>query len=227
MNSKNSRLLLRTLKEDGIEEIYRRTAPSSAPVSKQSNPVAQEPSSLTELRGRVLPCTLCKELAKTRHSVVFGSGNPHAALMFVGEAPGADEDQQGLPFVGAAGQLLTKIIESIGIKREEVYIANVLKCRPPGNRKPAPQEIHNCAPYLEEQIRIVSPKIICALGTFPAQTLLKTDKPISKLRGPFYDSHGSKLICTFHPAYLLRNPAEKRAVWEDMKKIKKELESLT
>lgn len=222
MSSNKARILLRTLKEDGIQEIYRnpaRPAQSSAKIDPPSG-------EWEKLRAQALGCTRCTELYPTRTNVVFGSGNTKAQLMFVGEAPGADEDAQGLPFVGAAGQLLTKIIESIGLNREEVYIANVLKCRPPSNRKPAPQEIHNCQPYLEEQIRMVSPRIICALGTFAAQTLLKTEKSISQIRGKFFDSHGAKLIPTFHPAYLLRNPGDKRLVWEDMKKIKKELESL-
>lgn len=204
-----SRILLRALKEDGIEEIYR------------NDDRAQE---LLKLREVVLPCTLCKDLARTRKSVVFGSGNSHAKLMFVGEAPGADEDLQGLPFVGAAGQLLTKIIESIGLKREEVFIANVLKCRPPGNRTPKPEEIQNCEPYLRKQIEIIAPQIICALGTFAAQTLLKTTTPISQLRGRFYDLNDAKLICTYHPAHLLYHPSDKRLVWEDMKKIRKVLQ---
>lgn len=143
--------------------------------------------------------------------------------MFVGEAPGYDEDQQGLPFVGAAGQLLTKIIESIGLTREQVFIANTLKCRPPGNRQPQPQEIENCWPFLEKQIQLIKPEILCALGNFAAQTLLKSSSTISKLRGKFHDYNGIKMMCTFHPAYLLRNPEEKRKVWEDMKMIHAEL----
>ncbi len=144
--------------------------------------------------------------------------------MFVGEAPGHEEDLQGLPFVGAAGQLLTKIIESIGLTREDVFIANVLKCRPPGNRQPKPEEIINCEPYLRKQIELIGPRVICALGTFAAQALLRKGESISKLRGNFFDfAPGIKLIPTFHPAYLLRNPADKRLVWEDMKKIRREL----
>ncbi len=179
----------------------------------------------TELKRVVLKCTKCSELASKRKTVVFGAGNFKAQLVFVGEAPGHDEDLQGLPFVGMAGQLLTKIIKSIGLKREDVFICNVLKCRPPGNRNPLPQEIFNCEPYLIEQIRFIRPKIICALGTFAAQTLLKTDQRISSLRGKFHHYQGSKLLCTFHPAYLLRNPEEKRKVWEDMKMIRAELTS--
>ena len=180
-------------------------------------------SHLTQL---VHNCTKCNELVARRKNVVFGSGNPNAKLVFVGEAPGQDEDLQGLPFVGKAGQLLTKIIESIGQSRNSVFICNVLKCRPPGNRNPLPQEIFNCEPYLIDQINLIKPKIICALGTFAAQTLLKTERNISSLRGKFFEYQGSKLLCTFHPAYLLRNPEEKRKVWEDMKMIRSELERL-
>jgi DNA polymerase len=152
---------------------------------------------------------------------VFGVGNPAADLMFVGEAPGADEDIQGEPFVGRAGQLLTKIIEAIGLSRSDVYIANVLKCRPPGNRNPAPEEVSTCQPFLFRQIDIVRPRVIVALGTFAAHTLLGTDAPISRLRGRVHDFRGgSKLIPTFHPAFLLRSPDRKRDVWEDMKKVR-------
>ncbi len=181
-------------------------------------------SDLSDLKKVVHDCVKCSELAAKRKNVVFGYGNPKAQLVFVGEAPGQDEDIQGLPFVGKAGQLLTKIIESIGQSRESVFICNVLKCRPPGNRNPLPQEISNCEPYLIDQINLIRPTIICALGTFAAQTLLKTENKISSLRGKFYDYHGSKLLCTFHPAYLLRNPEEKRKVWEDMKMIRAELD---
>jgi DNA polymerase len=167
-------------------------------------------------------CQACA-LAQTRTRLVFGAGNPKAELMFVGEAPGYDEDQQGMPFVGAAGQLLTKIIEAMKLKREDVYIANCLKCRPPQNRNPLPGEIAACHPILSEQIRIIEPKIICALGKFAAQTLLKSEEPISRLRGRFFDFGRAKLIATFHPAYLLRNPSDKRLVWEDMQKIMVEL----
>lgn len=178
---------------------------------------------LLSLRDEVIRCTKCTELSTTRRSVVFGSGNAQAELVFVGEAPGYDEDIQGLPFVGRAGQLLTKIIESIGLNRQNVFICNVLKCRPPRNRNPLPNEIANCEPYLFKQLEMIQPKIICALGTFAAQTLLKTNSPISSLRGKFYEFRGAKLICTFHPAYLLRNPEDKRKVWEDMKMIRTEL----
>src|SRR6266568_2589386 len=165
-------------------------------------------------------CSRCKLHTLGRRQVVFGVGNPDADLMFVGEAPGADEDIQGVPFVGRAGQLLTKIIEAIGLKREDVYIANVIKCRPPQNRNPEPDEVDTCEPFLFRQIDVVKPKVIVALGKFAAQTLLRTEDPISKLRGRVYDYRGSKLIPTFHPAYLLRNPSSKREVWEDMKIVR-------
>lgn len=169
----------------------------------------------------------CCQLCRSRTNLVFGSGNPNAELVFVGEAPGRDEDLKGEPFVGKAGQLLTKIIESIGLKRSDVYICNILKCRPPENRNPYPAEILACEEYLVKQLDIIKPRIICALGKFAAQTLLKSETPISTLRGKFYDYHGVKIIPTFHPAYLLRNPQDKRLVWEDMKKIKKELKKGT
>jgi len=186
--------------------------------------VAATAETLEAIRSDLGDCTRCK-LAPLRKNIVFGSGNPHAALMFVGEAPGADEDEQGLPFVGRAGQLLTKIIEAIEMKREDVYICNILKCRPPGNRNPELDEIASCQPFLFRQIQSVRPKVICALGTFGAQTLLQTREPISKLRGSFIEFRGVKLMATFHPAYLLRNPNEKRKVWEDMQKIRDYLRS--
>jgi uracil-DNA glycosylase len=149
--------------------------------------------------------------------VVFGVGNPDADLMFVGEAPGADEDLQGIPFVGRAGQLLTKMIEAINLRREDVYIANVIKCRPPGNRNPEPDEIAQCEPFLFQQIAAIKPKVIVALGSFAAKTLLRTDESISRLRGRIYDFQGAKLIPTFHPSFLLRSPDRKRDAWEDLK----------
>jgi len=155
-----------------------------------------------------------------RKQVVFGVGDPHAQLMFVGEGPGADEDVQGEPFVGKAGQLLTKIIEAIELRRDQVYIANVIKCRPPGNRNPEPDEVEQCEPFLFRQIDAIKPKVIVALGKFAAQSLLRTSEPITRLRGRQYNYRGSVLIPTFHPAYLLRNPSSKRDVWEDMKKVR-------
>ena len=155
-----------------------------------------------------------------RRQVVFGVGNPDADLMFVGEAPGADEDIQGIPFVGRAGQLLTKMIQAIHLERDQVYIANVIKCRPPDNRNPEPDEIETCQPFLFRQIAAVRPKVIVALGSFAAKTLLKTQDSISRLRGRVYDFQGAKLIPTFHPSYLLRSPQFKREAWEDLKKAR-------
>jgi len=176
---------------------------------------------LEEVRSDIGDCTRCKLHQLGRRQIVFGVGNPAAQLMFVGEAPGADEDLQGVPFVGRAGQLLTRIIEAIGLKREEVYIANVIKCRPPQNRNPEPDEVATCEPFLFRQVDIIKPRMIVALGTFAARTLLGTTDPISRLRGRVYEYRGAKLVPTFHPAYLLRNPASKRDVWEDMKLVRR------
>jgi uracil-DNA glycosylase len=165
-------------------------------------------------------CTRCKLCTLGRSQIVFGVGNPKARLMFVGEAPGEDEDKKGEPFVGRAGQLLTKIIEAIGLSREQVYIANVIKCRPPNNRNPEPDEVESCEPFLFRQIDVIQPKVIVPLGKFAAQSLLRTTDPITRLRGRQFDYRGTVLIPTFHPAYLLRNPSAKREVWEDMKKVR-------
>ena len=165
-------------------------------------------------------CSRCKLHTLGRTQVVFGVGNPDADLMFVGEAPGADEDLQGEPFVGRAGQLLTKIIEAIELKRQDVYIANVIKCRPPGNRNPEPDEVEQCEPYLFRQIDTVKPKVIVALGKFAAQCLLRTSDPITRIRGREFKYRDAVLIPTYHPAYLLRTPSAKREVWEDMKRVR-------
>ncbi len=180
---------------------------------------------LEELRQEMLVCHKCP-LSKSRTNLVFGVGSPMADLMFVGEAPGRDEDLQGEPFVGRAGQLLNKIIKAIGMDRSDVYIANVLKCRPPGNRNPLPEEIVLCMPYLIKQIEIIKPKVLCALGTFAAQTLLNTKAPVGTLRGKFHEYKGIPFMVTFHPAYLLRNPNDKAKVWEDMKKVRDRLHEL-
>jgi DNA polymerase len=186
-----------------------------------------EPSlALTQVRQALGECTRCK-LHKGRKTIVFGVGNPQAWLLFVGEAPGADEDQQGEPFVGKAGQLLTRIIEAMKLTREQVYICNIVKCRPPANRNPEPDEIAACEPFLLAQLQAIRPKLICVLGTVAAQTLLRTKEPISKLRGQFYDYHGIPVLPTFHPAYLLRNPLEKKTVWEDMKLLQRAYEKLS
>lgn len=175
---------------------------------------------LTAIREDIGDCTRCKLCKAGRHHIVFGVGNPRAELMFVGEAPGKDEDLQGIPFVGRAGQKLTQIIEAIGLKREDVYIANVIKCRPPENRNPEPDEVDSCEPFLFRQVDAIKPKVIVALGTFAARSLLKTADPISRLRGRVYDYRGVLLVPTFHPAFLLRNPGCRREVWEDMKKVR-------
>jgi uracil-DNA glycosylase len=190
---------------------------------KETLPASQE--TLESIRNDLGDCRRCK-LAGSRTNIVFGFGNSRAELMFVGEAPGADEDEQGLPFVGRAGQLLTKIIEAIEMSRQDVYICNILKCRPPGNRNPETDEIATCEPFLFRQIAAVKPKVICTLGTFGSQTLLRTTEPISKLRGRLLDYRGIKLMATFHPAYLLRNPNEKRKVWEDVQTVRDYLRSL-
>ncbi len=187
---------------------------------------------LAAMRGPVLACTKCPHLVASRTQVVFGVGNPEAELMFVGEAPGEDEDRQGEPFVGKAGQLLTKIIETMGFPREEVYIANVLKCRPdmapgmPGNRKPKPEEMQVCLPYLREQIDIIRPRLIVALGGTAMEGLIGATEPMARLRGRWHDFHGTPLMATYHPAYLLRNQAlsEKRKVWEDMLMVLEKLD---
>jgi DNA polymerase len=177
---------------------------------------------LNELKEHIGDCNRCR-LSEERNNVVFGVGNPEADLMFVGEGPGSEEDKQGKPFVGRAGKLLDKIIEAMGLKREDVFIANVVKCRPPKNRNPEPDEIATCIPFLEKQIEIIDPKIIVCLGTFAAQTLLATDEKISKLRGQLFEHKERKVIPTYHPAFLLRNPSMKRPVWEDMQKVMKHL----
>jgi uracil-DNA glycosylase family 4 len=179
------------------------------------------PVTLDTIRRELGECTRCR-LHEGRNHVVFGEGNPHAALVFVGEGPGREEDLQGKPFVGRAGELLTRIIEAIELTRDEVYIANIVKCRPPNNRDPKPDEIQTCLPFLLKQLEAIKPRIICCLGTFAAQTLLGSEERISALRGRFHAYHGAKLMPTYHPAFLLRNPQFKRDVWEDMKMIRDE-----
>jgi uracil-DNA glycosylase len=199
-------------------------APSAGPAEASvAQPVAVFSSAaeaLEALRIEIGPqCTRCKLHTLGRQQVVFGVGSPTAQLMFVGEAPGADEDIKGEPFVGRAGQLLTKIIEAIGLRRDEVYIANVIKCRPPSNRNPEPDEVECCEPFLFRQIDAIRPKVIVALGKFAAQSLLRTNEPITRIRGREFPYRNAVLIPTFHPAYLLRNPSAKREVWEDMKRV--------
>ena len=206
--------------------------PTPQPMKSDPSPATIVPlltsstAALAAIKADIGPdCSRCKLHTLGRRQVVFGVGNPDADLMFVGEAPGADEDIQGIPFVGRAGQLLTKIIEAIGLSRDDVYIANVIKCRPPENRNPEQDEVETCEPFLFQQIDIIKPKVIVALGTFAARALLRTLDPISRLRGRVYEYRGAKLIPTFHPAYLLRNPASKREVWEDMKRVRALLQS--
>jgi uracil-DNA glycosylase family 4 len=218
MNSKEIAAQLQFFRDIGVDTLE--TSPLERGRRVEDTPA--EGPSLDIIRAEIGDCQRCK-LARTRTNIVFGSGSPHAELVFVGEAPGYDEDQQGLPFVGRAGQLLTKIIESINLKREDVYICNVLKCRPPDNRNPEPDEVASCNPFLRKQLVTIRPKIVCCLGTFAAQTVLQTAAPISKLRGKFFDMDGIRVIATFHPAYLLRSPEKKREVWEDMKQIRAEL----
>jgi uracil-DNA glycosylase family 4 len=227
---------LRFLTEIGVTGISRdkawraraleESAPSGVPVPEvPSSAVPQLPGSspvpdLPGIRADLGDCTRCKLHRLGRRQIVFGAGNPHAALMFAGEAPGRDEDIKGIPFVGRAGQLLTKMIEAIGLTRDDVYIANIIKCRPPENRNPEPVEVAACEPFLFRQVETIKPKVIVALGTFAAQALLKTTDPISRLRGRVFSYGGARLIPTFHPAYLLRSPERKREAWEDLKLAK-------
>ncbi len=185
--------------------------------SSQAMPV-RENETLEQIREDLGDCHRCR-LAGGRHTIVFGRGNPHAELVFVGEGPGADEDAQGLPFVGRAGQLLNRMIQFVGMKREEVYICNVVKCRPPGNRTPLPDEIEMCSPFLLRQIRAIRPRLVCCLGAPAVKTLLGIKEGITKIRGRFYDFQGTKALPTFHPAYILRNPREEKILREDFQKI--------
>ncbi len=198
------------------ERLPTTTAPASGETDDR---VAQ----LAALSREVAGCTHCAELARCRTQTVFGVGNPYTELCFVGEAPGADEDAQGEPFVGAAGQLLTRIIEAMGLNRNDIYICNVLKCRPPGNRTPAPDEVANCRGYLERQLALIRPRFICALGAVAARTLLDSTLSIGRLRGRFQEFRGIPVLCTYHPAYLLRNPEAKKDVWDDIQILMREM----
>ncbi|MEO8349967.1 MAG: uracil-DNA glycosylase [Acidobacteriota bacterium] len=195
----------------GVGEIFLSPAASAVAAGSMADQAALEKF----LDG----CTRCK-LSGSRQRIVFGSGNPNADLMFVGEAPGREEDEQGVPFVGAAGQLLSKIIEAMGLKREDVFIVNTVLCRPPNNRNPEPDEVASCRPFLREQIRLVTPRVIVTLGTFAAHAILETDEPISRLRGRWQAAHGARVMPTFHPAYLLRSPQHKKDVWGDMQNVR-------
>jgi len=217
----------------GVEEVEPQRSPmagrrgrggerSASPLAEIRAPEAPPAEALALIRDDIGDCTRCG-LCRQRTHVVFGVGNPEARLMFIGEGPGADEDRKGEPFVGRAGQLLTKIIESMGMERHEVYIANVVKCRPPENRTPLPDEIATCSPFLFQQIKAIRPRVIVCLGTPATQTVLGTRDTITRLRGTFLEIDGIRVMPTFHPAYLLRNPAAKREVWDDMKKVMAEL----
>ncbi|MGO9063809.1 MAG: uracil-DNA glycosylase [Myxococcaceae bacterium] len=215
-------------REDNGAELmgmHRRAAPPLAdaalrPVALQPTPATTLVSrpTLEDIRADLGDCRRCK-LCTHRKQIVFGTGHPRARLVFVGEGPGAEEDVQGLPFVGPAGQLLTKMIAAMGLKREDVYICNVVKCRPPANRNPEPDEIAACEPFLRAQLHSIGPQVVVALGKFAAQTLLQESTPITRLRGQWRSYQGMKLMPTFHPAYLLRNPAEKKPCWEDLKAV--------
>jgi len=207
------------------------TGPAAAPVSPKivSLPLAAGPSlfeavdkiaddTLLKVREDLGECTRCK-LHSTRHKIVFGDGSPKAQLVFVGEGPGADEDAQGLPFVGRAGKLLTQMIEAMGLQRKDVYICNVVKCRPPENRQPEEDEVSACSPFLFRQIDVIAPKVIVCLGAVAAKTLLQTNRGISQFRGEWLEFRGRKLLATYHPAYLLRNPPAKSEVWKDLQKV--------
>jgi len=218
---------LESLERSGVSQLAKGSAP--APPADEHEPAPEvatdgqandtAASSLAVLQGEVAACTRCEELATTRTQTVFGVGNPAARLCFLGEAPGADEDRQGEPFVGRAGKLLTKIIEACQLSRDEVYILNVLKCRPPGNRNPSPTEAGNCRGFLNRQLELISPEFICCLGTVAAQSLLDVTDTIGSMRGRFHEYRGIRVVCTYHPAYLLRNPPAKKQVWEDMKML--------
>ncbi len=209
-------------------------APVAVPAPSKSKPApkVEAPSvivpgeTLDEVRRELGECTRCK-LCNGRSQIVFGSGNPRAELVFVGEGPGEEEDKQGIPFVGAAGQLLTKMIEAMKFNRDTVYICNVVKCRPPGNRNPEPEEIQSCEPFLRAQLRVIKPKVIVALGKFAAQTLLREDTAITRLRGQWRKYEGIDLMPTFHPAYLLRSPDEKKKAWMDLQEVMKRLGTTT
>ena len=220
-----------TLPKPSAKPALPKSAPAVTPVIPRSTslPVIAGPSlfesmekvagdSLLKTREDLGECTRCK-LHSTRHKIVFGDGNPKAELVFVGEGPGADEDAQGLPFVGRAGKLLTQMIEAMGLQRQDVYICNVVKCRPPENRQPEEDEVKSCSPFLMRQIDVIAPKVIVCLGATAAKTLLQTNRGISQFRGEWLEFRGRKLLATYHPAYLLRNPPAKSEVWKDLQKV--------
>jgi len=202
----------------------REESPKESNVPPRKNvPFSKRAEALSVLQQEVATCTKCPELVAERTQTVFGVGNPRTRLCFFGEAPGADEDREGEPFVGRCGQLLTKIIEACTLSRKEIYILNTVKCRPPSNRNPSTDEVANCRPYFERQLEIIQPEFICCLGAVAAQTLLETTEAIGRLRGKFHDYRGAKVLATYHPAYLLRNPPAKRHVWDDMQILMREM----
>lgn len=223
-----TRAVLSELKSLGVDEIYALPTTENLPLCREQAEAVQiercecREESLEEIRQDLGDCQRCK-LAKGRNKIVFGSGNPHARVVFVGEGPGREEDEQGVPFVGEAGRLLERILFAMGLERDQVYICNVIKCRPPQNRNPGEDEICACEPFLKRQLATIKPQVIVALGKFAAQTLLQQQTPISHLRGSWSAYQEIPLMPTFHPAYLLRNPAGKRDVWEDMKSVMKRM----
>jgi len=213
---------LRQQVELGFDEVYTQVKTKKPTAKKEDGPV---PTGLSDFYHEIKNCKKC-HLYRTRTNFVFGVGNPEANLMLIGEAPGKEEDLQGEPFVGAAGKLLDRMLAAINFKREDVFIANILKCRPPENRDPRPDEIETCKPYLLEQIKLIQPKIICALGRISAQVLLQTKSALGQLRGEFHDFNGIKFLVTYHPAALLRYQQYKRPAWEDLKLLRKEYDKL-
>lgn len=215
----------RAKKPAAVPELVEATASHALPLLTEQPPLPSEQRwpALEVIRHEVAGCIRCPQLASTRTQTVFGTGDANAKICFVGEAPGADEDAQGVPFIGRAGQLLTKIIEACQLTRDSVFIANVLKCRPPNNRTPEPGEVSNCRGFLDRQLEIVRPEVIVCLGSVAAKCLLNTEVSIGKLRGKWHDYRGLQVYCTYHPAYLLRNPNAKRDVWDDMKVVMQRL----
>jgi len=212
---------LESLGQAGVTHLGKpgRTSQEGAPEPEGD----QRAGALAALGREVADCTRCQELARTRTQTVFGVGNPHARLVFVGEAPGADEDREGEPFVGAAGQLLDRILQACTLQRADIFICNILRCRPPGNRNPLPDEAANCREYLDRTLAIIRPEFICCLGAVAAQNLLGTTKSIGQLRGTLHDYQGIRVACTYHPAYLLRTPSAKGKTWEDMQMLMAEM----
>ena len=237
--SRTVRQKMLALGQAGVKRFPRSPAPCAPPPAAAKSPSGQttdatscapahvvptdKRAALSALADEVARCVRCQELADSRTQTVPGAGNPDAELVFVGEAPGYDEDQQGVPFVGKAGQLLTRIIQACKLTRDDVFICNILKCRPPGNRNPLPTEVAHCIGYLHRQLEIIQPKMICALGAVAAQNLLDTTQSLGRLRGTFHDCRGLRVAVTYHPAYLLRYPEHKGKTWDDMKRLMREL----